>query len=262
MQHKFLFILRFLKYYFFAQTKHDVHSPFVFDLVTKVFNKDDRLKIFKPIEQRRRKLLKDKSFLPIRDFGAGFGGTVYNERAVSYITQNSSKPKKYARLLYRLVNYFKPNLMIELGTSVGISSVYHSIGNSEGKLITIEGCVNTSALALETFKELKAQNILLVNDEFENGLEKVFSEYALIDYVFIDGNHRKEPTLKYFERCLNQSHSKTIFVIDDINWSDEMHEAWKTIQQHPQVKITIDLFMMGIVFINPDFSKENFRIRF
>ena len=205
-------------------------------MVTKVFNKDKRLDIFKPIELRRKKLLNDKSKINIRDFGAGFGGTVYQERTISYITHHSSKPKRYARLLYRLVNYFKPDSMLELGTSVGISAMYHSIGNTAGKLITIEGCENTSALASQTFKELNARNILLINDEFEKGLEKIFIGQTSIDYVFIDGNHRKEPTLRYFERCLKQSHAKTIFIVDDINWSDQMRNAWKEIQQHPQVK--------------------------
>ena len=262
MKAKTPFVLKYLQYYFSAQSKHDIHSPFIFDLVTKVFNKDEHLKIFKPIEQRRKNLLNDRTSINIRDFGAGFSGTVYLKRTINYITKNSSKPKKYSRLLYRLTNYFKPNVMLELGTSVGMSAIYQSIGNPQGKLFTIEGCENTAALAQQTFIDLKAENIFLINDEFESGLKKVFTELSSIDFVFIDGNHRKEPTLKYFNLCLKQSHAKTIFIIDDINWSDEMHNAWKEIQNHPQVTITIDLFMMGIVFINPDFSKENFKIRF
>ena len=262
MKAKTPFVLKYLQYYFSAQSKHDIHSPFIFDLVTKVFNTDEHLEIFKPIEQRRNNLLNDRTAINIRDFGAGFSGTVYLKRTISYITKNSSKPKKYARLLYRLANYFKPKVMLELGTSVGISAMYQSIGNPQGKLFTIEGCENTAALAQQTFKELKAENVFLINDEFEKAVEKIFAEHSSLNFVFIDGNHRKEPTLKYFECCLKQSHAKTVFIIDDINWSDEMREAWKEIRNHPQVKITIDLFMMGVVFINPDFSKENFKIRF
>lgn len=262
MLNKLIFTLRYISYYFSAQNKHDIHSPFVFDLVTKVFNRDEKLQIFNPIEKRRNQLLNDKTIIKIRDFGAGFGGTIYKERTISYITHNSSKPKIYARLLYRLVNHFKPNVMVELGTSAGISSAYQASGNKQGKLITIEGCENTATIAEQTFKDLAIENIWLINDEFEKGLEKVFTDYPETDYVFIDGNHRKEPTLNYFERCLKQSHEKTIFIIDDINWSDEMRDAWKNIQHHPKVSLTIDLFIMGIVFINPDFSKENYRIRF
>jgi predicted O-methyltransferase YrrM len=259
---KFSLLLRYIRYYFSAQTKFDIHSPFVFDLVTQIFNKDEKSEIFKSIEQRRKELLYDKTLIQIRDYGAGFGGIVYKSRTISYITQNSTKPGKYARLLYRLVKYYKPKKILELGTSVGISSVYQAFGNTDSQLITIEGCENTSSLAQTTFKNLDVKNIVLVNDEFESALDKIFMKYSEIDYVFIDGNHRKEPTLRYFDRCLKQSHEKTIFIIDDINWSCEMREAWKEIQQHPRVKITIDLFMMGIVFINPDFSKENFTIRF
>ena len=182
MKSKILLALRYLSYYLSSKNKHAFHSPFVFDLVTKVFNKEERLEIFKPIEQRRKKLSNDKTIINIRDFGAGFGGTIYKERTVSYITKNSSKPEKYARLLYRLTNYFKPNVMLELGTSVGISAVYQAMGNPQGKLITIEGCENTSALAQQTFTTLNANNILLINEEFESALEKIFVEHSTIDY--------------------------------------------------------------------------------
>lgn len=262
MTHKLKLIFKYVHYYLSAQTKHDIHSPFVFNLVTKVFNCDKKLSLFYPIESQRQIYLNDKTKIDIRDFGAGFGGIKYKQKTVSYITSRSAKSKKYARLLYRLTHYLKPDTMLEIGTSVGISAVYQALGNMDGRLITIEGCENTAAVARKTFNDLETKNIKLINEEFETGLNTILKETTKIDYVFIDGNHRKEPTLNYFIQCIKHSKPATVLIIDDINWSQEMQEAWKEIKQHPKATITIDLFMLGIVFINPDFSKENFIIRF
>ena len=262
MTGKIRFLLRYIHYYLTAQTKHDIHSPFLFDLVTKTICNRDSKKIFSPIEKIRRELLNNYEHISIRDFGAGFSGTVYHDRTISFITKNSGKNPKYSRLLYHLTNHLKPKCMIELGTSAGISAAYQSLGNPQGKFFTIEGCKQTAALAKQTFEKLEVNNIILINDEFENGLKKIFAERQQIDYVFIDGNHRKAPTLHYFDQCLNHSVPTAVFIIDDINWSHEMCEAWQSIILHPRVTISIDLFMMGIVFINPQFSKEHFRIRF
>lgn len=262
MINKIQFIYKYVHYYLTSQTKHDIHSPFVYDLVTKVFNCDKKLPLFNSIESQRKFYLNDKTKIDIRDFGAGFAGIKYKQQTLSYISRRSSKPQKYARLLYRLTDYLKPHNMLELGTSVGISAVYQALGNSDGKLITIEGCENTAAVAMKTFNALRTKNITLVNDEFEKALDTIFKEPIKIDYVFIDGNHRKEPTLNYFDQCIKHAHPETVFIVDDINWSQEMQNAWNEIKQHPKVRITIDIFMMGIVFINSDFTKENFIIRF
>ena len=83
-----------------------------------------------------------------------------------------------------------------------------------------------------------------------------------LDFIYIDGNHKLLPTIAYFEQILEKSHKNTIFVIDDINWSAEMQKAWSIIKNHTKVHVTVDLFMMGLVFLNPDLSKEHFIIRY
>ncbi len=256
------FVFRYLKYYLLGQNRHDLQSPFMFQLYENVFRRDKPTPIQRKFEQLRKYLLNDYTKIKVRDFGAGFGGIIYKERSIHYITKHSSKPAKYARLLSRLIKYFEFNSLLEIGTSVGISALYQQSGNPKAKLITLEGCENTSAIALKAFDEFAEYNIELIQGEFNETLELALRKLSTLDYVFIDGNHKLEPTLKYFEQCLPYLNCKSLIVIDDINWSEGMMEAWEKLKNHPRVTVSIDLFMMGILFINPDLSKESFSVRY
>lgn len=258
----FKLVLSFLNYWFSASTKHSVHSPFVYTLLTQCIHPDVKISLFKDIERLRQKMMDDNTTITVHDMGAGIEGRIYSERRISAIAKNSAKAPRYARLLYRITNYFKPEYMIELGTSTGISALYEAAGNTHGKLITIEGCKETAAIARQNFGLQKAKNIALINDSFEKALPEVLNTIPKLDYLFIDGHHRKEATLNYFNLALTKAHHQTVVVIDDINWSKEMQEAWAVIKNHNKVTATVDLFMIGLVFLNPELSKESFVLRY
>ena len=257
-----VYTLNYLKYYFTAQTKHDVHSPFVFDFVTNVINKKNHVAEFDEIEKLRKELLKNKNKINVTDFGTAFKGPKTYQRKISAIAFHSAKSKKYGKLLFRIINYFKPESLIELGTSFGFSTMYFSFANTQTKIVTLEGCTETAKVASNNFQRMNLKNIEQVSGDFNNTLDDALNKFKKIDFVFFDGNHAKEPTLNYFQKCLNKSHSKTVFIFDDINWSNAMKKAWKVIQEHPKVTVTIDLYILGIVFFNPDLTKQNFVIRF
>ena len=254
--------LKYIRYFFTAQTKHDIHSPFVYKLVTSVINQHEKKPVFKVIENRRSAMLDDDTMIKIRDYGAGFGGKKYKEKKIRFIAQHAAKSKKYGRLLHHLVAYFSPEVLLEMGTSVGISAMYQASAAPHAKMISLEGCENTAAVAMKNFEATGMTNIRLITGDFEETLPFALAKLNTLDFVFLDGNHKKVPVLGYFNACLAKAHRNSCFVIDDINWSEEMSEAWKEIKLNPKVTVTIDLFMLGLVFFNPDLSKENFTIRF
>lgn len=256
------FMLGFLKYYFTSQSKHDVHSPFVYSLMTNVILPDNPSAEFTRIEKIRNQLQKKKQLIDTEDFGAGHNSKSIREQTVAAIVRNSSKPARYCRLMYRLIYYFKPKNILELGTSFGITTMYMAKGNPDGSIVTIEGSKEITGYAESNFKAEGLNNIILVNGRFEEQLTEVLAGMPTLDFIYIDGNHKLLPTIAYFEQILEKSHKNTIFVIDDINWSAEMQKAWSIIKNHTKVHVTVDLFMMGLVFLNPDLSKEHFIIRY
>jgi len=148
-----------------------------------------------------------------------------------------------------------------MGTSLGISTLYQATAVRSAKVITLEGCPQISAIARENFRWLGTNNVELMTGDFAGTLPKALDKIKCLDYAFFDGNHRKVPTLEYFEKALEYAHEDSIFVFDDIYWSDEMREAWEEIKANPKVTLTIDLFYVGIVFFRKENSeKEHFTL--
>ena len=265
MYSKLQLALKYLSYYFNASNSkgHGIHSPFVFDFITRVLNDTREYEDYKKTEGLRQKLLSDKTMLTIEDLGAGSSGVNANLRSVTSIARHAAKPKKYGQLLYRIVKHYQSKTIIELGTSLGMSTVYLSLANPEANIFTMEGATEIARRAVQNFKTLKIQNIKQVEGDFDHTLPAVLYHLPIVDLAFIDGNHRREPTENYFHWLLPKTNTDSILVFDDIHWSPEMEEAWKTIRDHPDVRCTIDLFFMGIVLFRKEFKeKQHFQIRF
>ena len=252
-------IIQYIKFLLKSTNQHGVHSPFVYNLVTKCFYDKTNYDAYKHILNYKKDLLKNKTKIHVTDLGAGSHVTNLKKRNLSEMAKNAGSNFKKAKLLYRMVRYFKPKNILELGTSLGIATQAMSIGNQEAKITTIEGCPNLSALSKENFEKQDLSTINLKNENFDD----IINELSLnnYDFIFFDGNHQKEATLDYFESLLPTVNNNTIFIFDDIYWSKYMTEAWNCIKKHPKITVSIDTFFWGIVFFRKEQNKEHFTIR-
>ena len=243
---------------------HGIHSPFVFDFIIHVLNDKKQYPCYQEIERVRKKLLSNNTFIEVEDFGAGSTVLPFKQRRIKDIAASSLKPKKFAQLLFRIAKYYQAETIVELGTSLGTTSMYLASANKNSSFVsTLEGAPAIAQIASENFKNAGLQNIELSIGSFEKTLPVLLQRKEKIDFLFIDGNHRKKATLDYFNLFLAKKDTDSIFIFDDIHWSEEMEEAWNTIQAHPDVTLTIDLFFIGLVFFKKDFKvKQHFTIRF
>ncbi|HET6245999.1 MAG: class I SAM-dependent methyltransferase [Bacteroidetes bacterium] len=259
---KFYILAKYIRYLFTSKSRHGVHSPFVYDLIDKVIYDKTISPLFFEIDKTRKALKSNNTKLIIEDFGAGSSINNSKSRKIADIARYSAKSKKYAQLLFRLVKYFKPHNILELGTSLGITSIYLAKAENNSILYTLEGCTQTSKIALENFEKAGIKNIKLIQGKFEDTLPALIPELPVLDFVFFDGNHQKEATLSYFNTCLQKVDNDSVFIFDDIHWSEGMEQAWKTITSHPKVTVTVDLFFVGLVFFRKEQPRENFTVRF
>ncbi len=249
---------KYLRYYLTASNGkgHGIHSPFVFNFVTHVLNDKKKYVCYNAIEAVRSKLKQDNTIIEVEDFGAGSTVIKSNKRLVKAIAKTSLKQAKYAQLLFRMVQYYQPKNILELGTSFGVTTAYLASGNVDAKVFTCEGAQQIASIAQNNFIQLAIKNIELITGNFAKTLPPLFSAMGTVDFAFADGNHRKEPTLQYFQQLLDHANDNTILVFDDIHWSNGMEAAWSTILQHPMVTLSIDVFFIGIVFINSGIKKK------
>ena len=265
MYNHFQLSQKFLYYYLTASNGkgHGVHSPFVFDFIKNVLTDRKIYDCYNKVEDCRKVLLSNEELIEVENFGAGSSLTPSSKRKVNAIAGSSLKSKKFGQLLFRMIQYYQPAVLLELGTSLGITSSYLSFGNPSAKLFTCEGAEKIASIAQKNFDSMNLSNIEIIAGDFSKTLPSLLTNMRKVDFAFVDGNHRKSSTINYFHQLLDYSKTTSIFVMDDIHWSSEMEEAWIYIQHHPAVTLTIDLFFIGIVFVNPDYKvKQHFKIRF
>lgn len=241
---------------------HGVHSPFIFDLYQNVICHTGTYQAYERVESLRKELLQNAARLQITDFGAGPKAGWQRTRSIKQIARTSAKPAKYGQLLFRLVNRFQPEVVFDLGTSLGITTCYLAAARQQAQVYTFEGCPGLAQEAQQNFRELGLQNITIVPGNLDETLARQLAQVNRLDFVFFDGNHRYEPTMRYFNACLAKHHEHSVFVLDDIYWSGEMRRAWQEIKKHPQVCQTVDLYFVGLVFFRRSQPKEHFTLHF
>jgi len=254
--------LTFLAYYWKSGNAHSVHSPFVFQLYNKGFKSTPPAnnELLQRINQYKDSLYGDKRVIEVTDFGAGSRVFKSNAREISKIAKTAGISAKNGQLLMNLTHYLKPDNILEIGTSLGMSTAYLALVSPNSRIVTLEGCKETACVAQKQFQDYKLDNIDLVVGNFADTLPKVLVEQHF-DLIFFDGNHQKAPTMQYFDLCLKYASEKSVFIFDDIHWNPEMEETWKLIKENPRVTVSIDTFQWGLVFFRSEQVKQDFILR-
>jgi len=240
---------------------HGIHSPMVYDFARQVLCNTGNTPDLNEVEWHRKWQIETPISVSPSDYGAGSRMNQKSEKLGKVIKKSSVTPKTGA-LLYRLARWIDARCILELGTSVGISARYLASSNPQAKVVTLEGDWHRAELAQDSFDYFNFKNIQLIEGDFDQGLNVAFDIFPQLDLVFFDGNHKAEPTLRYFKQCLLKRHEGSVFVFDDIRWSKEMYKAWKVISQHQSVSVSIDLFSVGVVFFRKGIIKQHFKINF
>lgn len=255
--------LKYINYRLSSYTEHDLHSPFLFDFYNELIKNKYPYNDFDELNKLRQQLLNNDLEIEIEDYGAGSKKLITNTRKIKDIVKHGIAQKKQAEFIYRLLNKFLPNVVIELGTSVGLTSLYMAKSTPKSQVYTIEGCKNLHQFAANLFNKYNTKNIHALQGTFDIELPKLLQSIDTIDFLYIDGNHTYDATMRYFEMILNKIHSKSIIMFDDINWSDGMQKAWQEVCSHEKVKLSLDFFHFGIIFFRAEQKeKEHFVLRF
>jgi predicted O-methyltransferase YrrM len=273
---------KYLRYYLMAANGrgHGIHSPFIFDFVVSVLNDRSAYPAYTRVEGLRRRLLQDQTLLTVEDRGAGSAYTATRSLSVAAIARRAAKPPRLGQLLFRIAQHYQPVTVVELGTSLGLSAAYLASGASgalgasgasgaagaagalDGGVFTLEGAPAVAEAADRNLRSL-GLNVSVVTGDFDATLLPLLGRLPPVELAFVDGNHRREPTLRYFDVLLRHSSRSAALIFDDIHWSEEMEAAWGEIRRDPRVYLTIDLFFVGIVFLRDEFKvKQDFIIRY
>ena len=252
----------YLHYWLHAVNEHSLQAPFIYRLYCEVIRDNASLSSFEAIETLRKTLLHCDDHVLMQDLGATSHVSSQPQRTIKSIARHSLSSPKFSRLLYRLLSFQKSDYIVELGTSLGINTLYLSSARPTAQVYTLEGVSAIADRAEQLFCDHGHSNIRLVRGNIDRTLPELIAQLPRIDLVYLDANHRYKPTLRYFEQLVTKIHSDSIMVIDDIYWSDEMRQAWSYIKLHPSVSLSIDIYDAGIVLFLPLAVRQAYTLRF
>lgn len=245
----------YLTYWLDAVDEHSLHSPFFFDLYRNVIRADNTGQDI-PAEKLRARLLQDQRTIEVNDPGAGSAYMKSKSRRIEAIARTSITPARFSRLYNRLIHYLDCKVVLELGTSFGINTLY--LADKKDVIVsTFEGADTIAAIAHTTFEFAGAQNIRLIEGNINNTLPSFLLAPSKIDLALLDANHRYEPTKKYVEWLLPSMHAGSVMILDDIHTTPDMERAWQEARHHPLVYGSVDLYRCGILFFDPSLNKQH-----
>ncbi|MDG1262676.1 MAG: class I SAM-dependent methyltransferase [Flavobacteriales bacterium] len=253
--------IQYGKYILHSRGIHGAHSAFIFDLFEHVFDEGIVFYSFEAIENERARLKGSNEVIDVLDLGAGSKFQSSSQRKISQIARTALKRPKYARLLFRLCNHLNYHNVLELGTSLGVTTAYLSHAVSSGSVYSIEGSKSIWEKAVEVGNNLNLRNVHYLNGAFSEVVPSIL-EKKTFDLIFIDGHHQGDALIEYVEMVQDDLNPDGCLVVDDINWSPDMQEAWQKLVQSPTFSLSLDFFEMGLLFKKEGMVKQHHVIKY
>lgn len=252
----------YLRHFARSGNQHAIHSPFLFDLYNKVFSNSvfapkKMHKAFAAVERERSRLLADQTRIPITDFGAGSRISQQKTRSVASLAKSGLMSVHWVQALYRMGDFLKIDSVLELGTSLGITTAYLASIPSVQKVITMDGCAGSLGVARQVWANIGLHNIEAVEGRIEEMLPEVLKEFRP-QLIILDANHRYEAVMAQFNALKPHLREDSIVVVDDLYWSPSMARAWNEIRNDDAVRQSLDFFWQGWLFFRPGQARERF----
>ncbi len=271
--------LKYLQHLFYLRHRKGfgIHSPGLFELVNGVIFNAYQLKVPDEIRAVHRELGNDRTLIgpeapgsPVQgardpgtaDPGAGSRVGRPENRTVGSFVRRSSVSSRYGALLYRMARWFEPGMIIELGTGLGISTLYLAAGSNGVPLHTIEGNRARAEFSSQLIKRCGFFAVKVHVGEIGEMLERLPETGEKRFLAFVDGNHQYGPTLTYLRRLIDMAGEEALVIMDDIHWSRGMYRAWREIISWQEVRASIDLFHVGILWLRKDLAKTELKMKF
>lgn len=239
---------QWLRYYFGAKTIYNLHSTFETQAAQVMLEDRRNFYVFSFAKMLRGQLTSNALVVEYDDLGAPSMAMSGKKRSLGKIARHTAVNPETGKRLFRLVQWLKPQTMLELGAGLGVSTLYQAAAARNSIFIALEGQTALAARTAQHIREYGFDKVTVRAGLFKDTLPEALRSLQKLDYLFIDGDHRYEAVKANFYSCQPFFTENAVVVIADIHWSEGMLKAWHELRQSKGVSLSIDLYDIGILF--------------
>lgn len=252
-------LISYIKYCFTSGHQHGfgIHSPYLFHLVTRIIEEDLPYYKYSLIEKVRKLMSQvDERIGVFNDDGTK------RLRKIKSVVGDYAITPKYGQLLFRLVNYYKPSVILEYGTTCGISTMYMAAPNSKTSVYSLSKQPEMADLSQSMCERIAMHNIKRSKaTDLMAEAQRLVQEMPEDDFLYINSATPAEvSTLVNLRMARNGK--RFFIVVPNPYTTDEMWNVWQALKADERVKLSINIFNLGILIANENLQKEDFILRF
>ena len=218
----------YLKYLVQRKSKYSIHSPFVYEFMTKVANDSGSNRDYDTLLRISRLL----------------DGKKYPNR----------RRRKQARLLYRLVRFLEPETVLTFGKISALNTSALALGDLQTKVY-----LEQSLDFLETLNSMGVVNVNLIR---RDGDEEEQFEQQNTGCVYYSLDDFGDDSWNNLEDGFGEVDEDTVLVFEGIHHSRHTEAAWEAVKASEDVSISMDLYCIGIIFFREGIEKQDFVLKY
>ena len=183
---------------------------------------------------------------------------IYNEnkRKIDKARLQKQANLNYAELLFRLMNRFKARNILEIGSGLGINTLYISAHSKQASVICVEQneekIIKAQSLLANKMENIIFTKVLPTSDNSFDAIVWDLDEYPL----------NKVDALKTLETIGSTIKADGFMVVNHINKDKHNKGVWQKIRQLDTATMSFDLGSIGIVFFKTSLPKLNYDLYF
>ncbi len=247
---KSAFSRRYLPYYFHAKTYYRIHSPLAYEFASAILEDKRNFYAFASLNALQKSLRRDERSIALLPNEESQPPTIVTMQQIQYQHYVS---RYYHEILFRTIHFYKPEFILELGTSLGITTMYAAAAALNRNIYTIEQEPAIANAAKQHFNLLRFKNIQPIIGDYQEMIDNELLAEKKIDCLILSlENISHKNILKPYLERLNEP---SLIIILGISKASK-RELWQFIQQHQKVTLTIDVYNLGIAFCNTNILEK------
>jgi len=162
-------------------------------------------------------------------------------------------------LFFRLTNFFRPDNILEIGTSWGISTLYLRLAGRQSEITVVEPLPEIHDFCREPFLPRLERRPISFGKNMLRFSWTIFRQTPETMYIVV--NRLPKPYYRALPDLLAPVlDMHALLIIDGIRSNSEVKSWWEKLVKDERVRVTVDMKNVGLVCCDPKLNKQDYQV--